>query len=88
MKLMRTIVDIPDTLIAALSSLSRRRKISRAEAIRQAVARYLEQETTPDLVEAFGVWRGRRAGGLAYEDAVRGEWEGPRPKRKRARAST
>lgn len=73
--IVRTIVDLPDELVQALDRLSRREHISRAETVRRAVTVYLEQELPAETVEAFGLWRDRQADALAYEDALRQEWE-------------
>ena len=72
---MRTIIDLPDRQLEALERISKRRKLSRAELIRQAVDRYLI-ENAPDAVAAFGLWKQARFGedGLAYERRLRREW--------------
>ena len=72
---MRTIIDLPDRQLEALERISKRRKLSRAELIRQAVDRYLA-EHAPELGAAFGLWRrtGLREDGLAYQRRVRREW--------------
>ncbi|MEX0383632.1 ribbon-helix-helix domain-containing protein [Spiribacter pallidus] len=77
---MRTIIDLPDSQIAALRELSEREQASRAELIRRAVATYVNahQPATCDDA-AFGLWRDRReagAGGLAYQREKRAEWDG------------
>lgn len=79
---MRTIVDLPESSLARLARLCEREGISRAEAIRRAVARMLRDEagSTPD--PAFGIWKKHRHDALRYEDALRGEWE-PRESRTR-----
>jgi metal-responsive CopG/Arc/MetJ family transcriptional regulator len=56
----RTIIDLPERQIEELERLGRSRKLSRAELIRQAVERYL-QENVPAREEAFGLWK--HAGG-------------------------
>jgi hypothetical protein len=71
---MRTIVDLPDDQVRALAEVCRREKISRAEAVRRAVAEYAKSHATGDAEEAFGRWRGRRVDGLAYERRLRREW--------------
>ncbi len=71
---MRTIIDIPDDLLRAVDSLAKGEKISRAEAIRRAMADYLAKRSTPRLDAAFGVWKSKRIDPLDYEDSLRGEW--------------
>lgn len=73
---MRTIVDLPDEQIDGLSRLCEREQISRAEAIRQAVQKYLsEQEEAPPLESFFGIWKDRDFDALEYEDKIRAEWD-------------
>jgi metal-responsive CopG/Arc/MetJ family transcriptional regulator len=73
---MRTIVDLPHRQLDALERISRSRKLSRAELIRRAVERYL-QEQLPEREEAFGLWKrqGIRAEGVAYQRRLRKEWK-------------
>lgn len=71
---MRTIVELPEDQLRALAEICRREKISRAEAIRRAVARYAREAAGERSREAFGLWRGRGADGLAYERRLRKEW--------------
>ena len=73
---MRTIIDLPDRQIDALERISRSRKLSRAELIRQAVDHYL-QEHLPGKEEAFGLWKraGAREDGVAYQRRLRKEWK-------------
>jgi metal-responsive CopG/Arc/MetJ family transcriptional regulator len=72
---MRTIVEIPVTQIRALKALCKRERISRAEAIRRAVAQMLSDEnpSEDDLEEAFGVWRDKPREGRRYVEKLRGE---------------
>jgi hypothetical protein len=73
---MRTIIDLPDRQVEELERLGRSRKLSRAELIRQAVERYL-QENVPARDEAFGLWKraGARRDGLTLQRQLRKEWE-------------
>jgi len=73
---MRTIIDLPDRQVDALKRISRSRKLSRAELIRQAVDRYL-QEHLPGRDEAFGLWKreGVREDGVALQRRLRKEWK-------------
>jgi len=72
---MRTIIELPAAQLSALDTWCRRDGISRAEAIRQAVAAHLrlERSRTPD--PAFGLWKDRPVDGLAYERRMRREWD-------------
>jgi len=73
---MRTIVDIPKQAIQGLDALCGREHISRAEAIRRAVADYLTAHQG-DAEAAFGLWQGRNQDGLTYQDHIRDEWLTP-----------
>jgi metal-responsive CopG/Arc/MetJ family transcriptional regulator len=70
---MRTLVDIPDRQIDDLKSICDARNVSRAEVIRQAISAYIESNR-PSTVEAFGLWKGRKLDGLAYQKKLRAEW--------------
>ncbi len=71
---MRTLVDLPEAELEQLNALSRERRVSRAELIRQAVAGYLEQNRT-GLEETFGLWKKKTVDGVRYQERLRGEWE-------------
>lgn len=86
-KTMRTLIDMPEQQIKELEVICVARKLSRAEAVRQAVAAFIEQNR-PSRDAAFGLWKGQsirlpgrsaEAGllpedGLAYQETLRGEW--------------
>lgn len=71
---MRTLVDIPDRELREITELSRRRKLSRAALIREAVAAYLAEHRRAQKQNAFGLWGERKTDGLAYQDRLRSEW--------------
>ena len=71
---MRTLIDLPQQAVAALAEICRRERISRAEAIRRAVALYVTQRKSTSEEEVFGLWRKRKLEGRAYEDKLRDEW--------------
>jgi hypothetical protein len=69
----RTIIDLPDDQVERLDAHCRSEGISRAEAIRRAVAAHIR--AVPGAASpAFGLWAGRGVDGLAYERARRREW--------------
>ena len=72
---MRTIIDLPNPQIDALSALCKREHISRAEAIRRAVQQYLDTQQIDPFKAAFGIWRDRKFDALDYVDALRAEWD-------------
>lgn len=71
---MRTIVDLPDDQIRALSRLCAREGLSRAEAVRRAVAAYLAAHPEMAGDDVFGIWSDRNLSGVRYEDRLRKEW--------------
>jgi hypothetical protein len=77
---MRTIIELPEEQVDALADLCRSEGISRAEAIRRAVAQYVGRRRSVTWAPAFGLWRDRPIDGLAYERQLRQEWE-PRPRK-------
>jgi hypothetical protein len=86
MTVMRTIIELPREQLDALDAWCGREHISRAEAVRRAVAAHLKQIRTSGPVSAFGLWRRRHVDGLNYERRLRREWDGeplPPPQRKR-----
>jgi metal-responsive CopG/Arc/MetJ family transcriptional regulator len=73
---MRTLVDIPDKDLAALDELSRSRKVSRAQVIREAIKEHLTKSAAAgrDLDRFFGAWGPDGEDGLAYQERLRSEW--------------
>ena len=71
---MRTIVDLPQSIIHELDELAKRAEISRAEVVRRAMAEYLQKRRSTRGDAAFGIWKFRKLDALAYEDDLRGEW--------------
>ena len=83
MTLMRTIVDIPGGQLEGLDRHCKREGISRAEAVRRAVALLVGHEPA-GAHAAFGLWRKRRGGavdGLVYQERLRKEWARPKGRR-------
>ena len=71
---MRIKISLPDEQAERLAKLCRDEGISRAEAVRRAVRRYLEEHRPARGEDAFGMWRGRQADGPSYERSIRSEW--------------
>ena len=71
---MRTIIELPDDQVDALDGLCKQQKISRAEAIRRAVAALLAAEGQRSAAEAFGLWSDGVDEGMKYQDRLRREW--------------
>ena len=72
---MRTIVDLPAEQVQSLDEWCRREGVSRAEAVRRAVAEHLRQHQTGGTERAFGIWRTMTEDGLAYQERLRSEWD-------------
>jgi hypothetical protein len=80
---MRTIIDLPPDQLDALDDICRREAISRAEAVRRAVALLVRQRGASPSGVAFGLWRGRRTtDGLRYQERLRREWVTPKGSRR------
>ena len=80
---MRTIIELPAEQLEALDALCRRESISRAEAIRRAVALQMHTERAASADRAFGLWKDRRNTGVDYERRIRREWTEHRPARRK-----
>lgn len=78
---MRTIVDLPDEQIRGLAEYCEREHVSRAEALRRAVAVLLteaerrREEREKALDAVFGMWKDRGVDGVEYQRALRAEWD-------------
>ena len=74
---MRTIIDLPDDQLAALDAWRVAHGVSRAEAVRRAVAKLLDDKPARHAAidAAFGLWRGRVTNGLEEQERLRGEWD-------------
>ena len=71
---MRTIIELPEEQLTGLDGWCRREGISRAEAIRRAVAAMLAERAKGEAAGAFGLWRDRAADALAEQEKIRNEW--------------
>lgn len=64
---MRTIVNLPEELIAGFADLCEQERISRAEAVPRAVADYLKARHSTERGSYFGMWRNRGRASYAPE---------------------
>ena len=71
---LRILVDVPETDLALLDEVSRKRAISRAELIRRAIAVSLTPYRKKMNHAAFGAWAQLSEDGLAYQERIRDEW--------------
>jgi len=72
---MRTIIELPADQVASLDEWCRHEGVSRAEAIRRAVAEHLRKHPAGGAKRAFGIWRDIPEDGLAYQERLRSEWD-------------
>ncbi len=70
---MRTIVDLPAEQVKKLALVCRKEKISRAEAIRRALAQWLQDGSNAGLHSYFGASK-TRGNISAHLARVRREW--------------
>jgi hypothetical protein len=73
---MRTIIDLPESQLAALAELERSKNVSRAELIRQAVAQYVRSNVSQN--SAFGAWKKSTKpakDGVTTQRKLRSEWD-------------
>jgi len=77
--IVRTIIDLPDEQIRALDAYSKKYGVSRAEAVRRAVARFLpkRRQRRVDFRNdpAFGSWKNRDVDSVEYQRKLRAEWD-------------
>jgi hypothetical protein len=75
----RTIVDLPDEQIRALDAYSKKYGVSRAEAVRRAVAKFLPKRRQRKVDfrnhPAFGSWKDRDVDSVKYQRNLRAEWD-------------
>ncbi len=69
---MRTIIDLPEVDRERLDAHCRQRGVSRAQALREALALWLEHQQ-PDHQQVFGLWRDRPGDALHQQEALRRE---------------
>lgn len=71
---MRILVDVPEPDLELLDKATKRRVISRAEFIRQAIHVSLTPYRKKMDHAAFGAWSDLAEDGLAYQTRMRDEW--------------
>jgi len=74
---MRTIIDIPDVQVKILNQLSKKKRVSRAEVIREALANYISSHSKAkdSYLIAFGLWKDKKIDSVEYQKKLRDEWK-------------
>lgn len=72
---MRTIIGIPEEQLKGLDYVCDKQNISRAEAIRRAIALYLQDMVGLKDDAAFGVWKSKSIDAVEWQKELRKEWE-------------
>ena len=71
---MRVLVDIPESDLQLVDEVAKRRDISRAQFIREAVASSLTPYRHKMNHAAFGLLSDLSEDGLAFQERMRAEW--------------
>ncbi|WP_254966384.1 ribbon-helix-helix protein, CopG family [Cyanobium sp. CH-040] len=71
-------MDLPEAERSQLDALCRQRGFSRAQALRDALSRWLEQQPQHEATDekVFGLWRDRPERSLDLQEALRQDWAG------------
>ncbi|MFT4175798.1 MAG: ribbon-helix-helix protein, CopG family [Luteolibacter sp.] len=72
---MRTIIDLPESQLGELSEYCHELGISRAEAVRRAVAQLLERREKNSRHTAFGAWKSKKLDVPNFIREMREEWD-------------
>ncbi len=73
-RLLRTLVDIPDEDLKLIAKLTKKRAISRAEFVREAIDVALAPYRRKMEHKAFGLWTDLKEDGIEYQERLRSEW--------------
>ena len=74
MSYMRTIIDIPNSLVESLDRIGAANNHSRAALIREAISDFLRTKSLSQAESSFGLWKHRKMDGLHYQNDLRKEW--------------
>jgi predicted DNA-binding ribbon-helix-helix protein len=74
---MRTLITLEDRQVERLDAIARRRGVSRAQLVREAVDRMVKDDRAEGIRAAAGLWKDRTdiRDGLEYQLAIRSEWD-------------
>ncbi len=73
--IMRTIIDLPDAQAQALAEWCKAEKISKAEAVRRALAGMLANQQQAGREIAFGAWQKKNLNARTFVENLREEWD-------------
>ena len=73
--IMRTIIDLPDAQANALADWCKAEKVSKAEAVRRALASMLANQQHAGREKAFGAWGRKNLNARTFVENLREEWE-------------
>jgi hypothetical protein len=75
----RTIISLPEAELRWLKQVGKRRGMSMASLVREAVMEYHARVEAPDSVSSLektaGRWKNRKRDALGYVESLRREWE-------------
>jgi predicted transcriptional regulator len=70
----RTIIEIPDSVVATLDELCKKANRPRVSMIREALTDYLAKKSQVGHEAAFGLWKTNPTDGMNYQMKLREEW--------------
>ena len=73
--LMRTLIDMPQSLADSLAALCKKFGISRAEAVRRALGLFIKENSVSNADQAFGSWKKTPRQVDAYLKKIKSEWD-------------
>lgn len=73
---MKALVDIPTVDIQRLNALKKKRKVSRAALVREAISLYLKAVTIDGATNVFGIWSEHKEDAVKQQRKMRAEWNG------------
>lgn len=70
----RILVDLPDSQVDDLAAIVEAEHRPRAAVIRDAIEAYISQHKQAHGADVFGLWKGKKIDGVAYQKELRSEW--------------
>jgi metal-responsive CopG/Arc/MetJ family transcriptional regulator len=70
----RILIDLPDEQVDELTTIVEAQQRPRAAVIRDAIEAYIALHKRGLGADVFGLWKGRKVDGLAYQQELRSEW--------------